>query len=68
MVVHIASVAFTAGILYLAVPGSDLFSWHPTCMAVGFVLLVCQVTFALHFMKIQSLVQSLNFVSNWVET
>ena len=44
MVVHIASVAFTAGILYLAVPGSDLFSWHPTCMSVGFVLLVCQVT------------------------
>lgn len=42
MVVHIASVAFTAGILYLAVPGSDLFSWHPTCMSVGFVLLVCQ--------------------------
>ena len=42
MVVHIFSVAFTAGLLYLAVPGKDLFSWHPTCMAVGYVLLVLQ--------------------------
>jgi hypothetical protein len=35
-------VAFTAAVMYLSVPGTDLFSWHPTCMAVGFVLLANQ--------------------------
>jgi cytochrome b-561 domain-containing protein 2 len=42
MVVHVLSVAFTAAVMYLSVPGTDLFSWHPTCMAVGFVLLANQ--------------------------
>ena len=36
------SVVFTGFILYLAVPGSDLFSWHPTCMSVAFILLLLQ--------------------------
>lgn len=42
MVVHILSVAFTGFIIYLSNPGSDLFSWHPTCMAVAFILLLLQ--------------------------
>lgn len=42
MVVHIISVALTAFYLYAANPGSDLFSWHPTCMSVAFVLLLLQ--------------------------
>lgn len=42
MVVHLLSVAFTGFIFYLAVPGSDLFSWHPTCMSVAFILLLLQ--------------------------
>ena len=42
MVVHIISVAFTGFIMYLANPGSDLFSWHPTCMSVAFMLLLLQ--------------------------
>lgn len=42
MVVHILSVAFTGFILYLASPGSDLFSWHPTCMTIAFMLLLLQ--------------------------
>ncbi len=42
MVVHLLSVAFTAGVFYLAAPGSNLFSWHPTCMAVAFVTLILQ--------------------------
>ncbi|TRY62968.1 hypothetical protein TCAL_06858 [Tigriopus californicus] len=42
MVVHLISVAFTGFILYLSVPGSDLFSWHPTCMSVAFILLLLQ--------------------------
>ncbi len=42
MVVHLLSVAFTGFIFWLAVPGSNLFSWHPTCMAVAFVTLLLQ--------------------------
>ena len=42
MVVHILSVAFTGFIVYLSSPGSDLFSWHPTCMSVAFMLLLLQ--------------------------
>ena len=42
MVVHILSVAFTGFIVYLSSPGSDLFSWHPTCMTVAFMLLLLQ--------------------------
>jgi cytochrome b-561 domain-containing protein 2 len=44
MVVHIASVLLTGFFVYLAVPGSDLFSWHPTCMSVAYILLLLQVT------------------------
>ena len=42
MVVHILSLAFTGFILYLSQPGSDLFSWHPTCMTIAFILLMLQ--------------------------
>ena len=42
MVVHILSVVFTGFILYLSNPGSDLFSWHPTCMTIAFMLLLLQ--------------------------
>ena len=42
MVVHIISVALTGFYFYLANPGSDLFSWHPVLMSVGFVLLLLQ--------------------------
>ena len=42
MAVHILSVIITVGIFWLAVPGSDLFSWHPTCMIVAFALLQLQ--------------------------
>ncbi len=42
MVVHVLSVAFTGFMMWLAVPGSDLFSWHPTCMSVAFMLLLLQ--------------------------
>jgi len=45
MVVHVASVALTAFFVYMSVPGSDLFSWHPTAMSVAFVLLLLQVRF-----------------------
>lgn len=42
MVVHLLSLAFTGFLLYTSKPGSDLFSWHPTCMTVAFVLLLLQ--------------------------
>ncbi len=42
MVVHLLSVAFTGFVFWLSVPGSNLFSWHPTCMAVAFITLVLQ--------------------------
>ena len=42
MVVHIISVAFTSFMMYLSSPGSDLFSWHPICMTVAFILLLLQ--------------------------
>ncbi|XP_035829158.1 cytochrome b561 domain-containing protein 2 [Aplysia californica] len=40
MVAHLAAVLFPGIIIYSAVPGSSLFSWHPTLMAIGFVLLM----------------------------
>ncbi len=42
MVVHIISVALTGFYFWLAKPGTDLFSWHPACMAMAFVLLLLQ--------------------------
>jgi hypothetical protein len=43
MVVHVASVLLTGFFVYISVPGSDLFSWHPTGMSVAFILLLLQV-------------------------
>ncbi|KAL5014945.1 hypothetical protein ScPMuIL_009215 [Solemya velum] len=40
MVVHFIAVLFTAFIIYTAWPGSSLFSWHPTLMAIAFVFLM----------------------------
>ena len=42
MVFHIVTLGLTAVMVYTAVPGSDLFSWHPTLMTVGFALLMAQ--------------------------
>jgi len=42
MVVHILSVALTGFFFWLASPGTNLFSWHPTCMAVAFCLMLLQ--------------------------
>ena len=42
MVFHIVTLGLTAVMMYTAVPGSDLFSWHPTLMTVGFALLMAQ--------------------------
>jgi len=42
MVFHLITGAITVFILYTAVPGSDLFSWHPTLMTTAFCLLMSQ--------------------------
>jgi len=42
MVFHLLTAGLTAVVVYTAVPGSDLFSWHPTLMAVAFCLLMAQ--------------------------
>jgi cytochrome b-561 domain-containing protein 2 len=42
MVVHVITVGLTAALLYLASPGSDLFSWHPSLMVVAFGLFMAQ--------------------------
>ena len=42
MVFHIVTLGLTGLMVYTAVPGSDLFSWHPTLMAVAFCLLMAQ--------------------------
>jgi len=42
MVVHLLSLAFTGFMVYVSGPGTDLFSWHPTCMTVCFILLMLQ--------------------------
>lgn len=42
MVVHLITAGLTGYMLYLSSPGSDLFSWHPTCMTVAFGLLITQ--------------------------
>jgi len=42
MVFHLITAGLTGVILYTAVPGSDLFSWHPTLMTIAFCLLMAQ--------------------------
>ena len=42
MVFHLVTLGLTGLMLYTAVPGSDLFSWHPTLMTIGFSLLMAQ--------------------------
>ena len=42
MVFHIVTLGLTALMVYTAVPGSDLFSWHPTLMTISFCLLMSQ--------------------------
>lgn len=42
MVVHILSLGLTGAMLYLASPGTDLFSWHPSLMTVAFAFLMAQ--------------------------
>lgn len=42
MVFHIVTLGLTGLMVYTAVPGSDLFSWHPTLMTIGFALLMAQ--------------------------
>jgi len=42
MVFHLITGAVTAFMLYTAMPGSDLFSWHPTLMTIAFCLLMPQ--------------------------
>ena len=41
--------------VYTAVPGSDLFSWHPTLMTIGFSLLMAQAIVI--FSPVSSLLQ-----------
>ncbi|XP_046353297.2 transmembrane reductase CYB561D2-like [Haliotis cracherodii] len=40
MVAHFVALFFTGFIVYTAAPGSSLFSWHPTLMAIAFLLLM----------------------------
>lgn len=40
MVAHFAALAFTGCIIYIAWPGSSLFSWHPTLMAIAMGVLM----------------------------
>jgi len=42
MVFHLITGAITVFMLYTAMPGSDLFSWHPTLMTIAFCLLMSQ--------------------------
>ena len=42
MVFHLITFGLTAVVLYTAVPGSDLFSWHPSLMTLAFCLLMAQ--------------------------
>ena len=42
MVVHVITVGLTGALVYLAGPGTDLFSWHPSLMAVAFALFMAQ--------------------------
>jgi len=42
MVLHLITVGLTGLILVVAVPGTDLFSWHPTLMTIAFCLLMGQ--------------------------
>ncbi|XP_063400033.1 transmembrane reductase CYB561D2-like [Mytilus trossulus] len=40
MVAHFATILFTGFMIYSAVPGSSLFSWHPTLMTIAMMFLM----------------------------
>ena len=42
MVVHVITLGLTGALLYLASPGTDLFSWHPSLMVLAFALFMAQ--------------------------
>lgn len=42
MVVHITSLLLTGFLIYTAVPGSSLFSWHPALMTAAFAFFMVQ--------------------------
>ncbi|RUS87955.1 hypothetical protein EGW08_004233 [Elysia chlorotica] len=42
MVAHISAIVFPLIIIVAVVPGSSLFSWHPSLMAIGFSLLMSE--------------------------
>ncbi|KAI8764252.1 cytochrome b561 domain-containing protein 2 [Biomphalaria glabrata] len=42
MVSHLSAIVFPAIIIYSVVPGSSLFSWHPTLMSIAFSLLTLE--------------------------
>lgn len=58
MVAHVAALLFCAYIIYLAWPGSSLFSWHPTLMVLAYAVAMFEAV--LVFSPHSSLVGSLS--------
>jgi len=68
MVLHLITVGLTGLVLYTAVPGTDLFSWHPALMTTAFCLLMCQaiVIFSPESSLLQSSSRSDKIQLHWI--
>ncbi|GAB1609885.1 cytochrome b561 domain-containing protein 2-like [Argonauta hians] len=68
MVAHFVAVLFTGFIIYTASPGSSLFSWHPTLMAISFCFLMFEaiLIFSPHSSLISLKSRSTKVTWHWV--
>jgi cytochrome b-561 domain-containing protein 2 len=68
MVAHFVCVLFTGYIIYTAQPGSGIFSWHPTFMALSFMFLAAQglLIFSPHSSLILSKPRKTKVTLHWV--
>ncbi|KAK7499962.1 hypothetical protein BaRGS_00008810 [Batillaria attramentaria] len=67
MVAHVAALLFCAFIIYVAVPGSSLFSWHPTLMVLAYALMMFEavLVFSRHSSLVEGLSHSVKVTIHW---
>ncbi|KAL8567462.1 hypothetical protein ACOMHN_010053 [Nucella lapillus] len=68
MAAHIAALLFCVYIIYIAAPGTDLFSWHPTLMvlAYGAAMFEAVLVFSPHSSLVGGLTRQVKVTLHWV--
>ncbi|XP_076468898.1 transmembrane reductase CYB561D2-like [Babylonia areolata] len=67
MAAHIAALLFCAYIIYVAAPGTDLFSWHPTLMVLAYAAAMFEavLVFSPHSSLVGSLSRQTKVTLHW---